>query len=126
MSAPQRPTFGQYVGYQFGRTLPPSLQDWVRNDLVGPGASARYLIRFTVPVLPILALFLLIPGPVWIPLAMMALLFIPLVYFAIALMRVYRRHRLQSHGLDPELVAEKAQRRAEWIRDDYERRHGRG
>ncbi len=76
MSAPSRPTFGQYVGYQFGRTLPDSLQDWVRQDLVGPGASARYLIRFTVPVLPILALFLLIPGPIWIPLAMMALLFI--------------------------------------------------
>ncbi|MDH6282312.1 hypothetical protein M2284_004467 [Rhodococcus sp. LBL1] len=125
MSAPQRPTFGQYVGYQFGRTLPPSLQDWVRNDLVGPGASARYLIRFTVPVLPILALFLLIPGPVWVPLAMMALLFLPLVYFAIALMRVYRRHRLESHGLDPDLVAEKARREAEWIRNDYERRHGR-
>lgn len=126
MSVPERPTFGQYVGYQFGRTLPDSLQDWVRNDLVGPGASARYLIRFTVPVLPILALFLLIPGPVWIPLAMMALLFIPLVYFAIALMRVYRRHRLQSHGLDPDLVAEKTQRREQRIRDDYERRHGRG
>ncbi|RVW07790.1 hypothetical protein EGT67_20390 [Prescottella agglutinans] len=125
MSASQRPTLGQYVGYQFGRTLPDSLQDWVRNDLVGPGASVRYLIRFTVPVLPILALFLFIPGPVWIPLAMMALLFIPLVYFAIALMQVYRRHRLQSHGLDPDLVAEKAQRRADRIRDDYERRHGR-
>ncbi|MCA1008680.1 DUF5313 domain-containing protein [Rhodococcus hoagii] len=125
MSAPSRPTFGQYVGYQFGRTLPDSLQDWVRRDLVGPGASVRYLIRFTVPVLPILALFLLIPGPIWIPLAMMALLFIPLVYFAIALMQVYRRHRLHSHGLDPDLVAEKAQRRADRVRDDYERRHGR-
>lgn len=125
MSAPSRPTFGQYVGYQFGRTLPGSLQNWVRKDLVGPGASARYLIRFTVPVLPILALFLLVPGPVWIPLAMMALLFIPLVYFAVALMQVYRRHRLHSHGLDPDLVAEKAQRRADRVRDDYERRHGR-
>ncbi|QBJ96599.1 hypothetical protein ERC79_11950 [Rhodococcus sp. ABRD24] len=126
MSAPQRPAFGQYIGYLFGRTLPDSLQDWVRNDLVGPGASLRYLIRFTLPVLPILALFLLIPGPIWVPLAMMALLFVPLVYFAIALMQVYRRHRLQSHGLDPELVAEKAQRRADRVRDDYERRHGRG
>ncbi len=77
MSAPSRPTFGQYVGYQFGRTLPDSLQDWVRRDLVGPGASARYLIRFTRPLLPILALFLLIPGPIWVPLAMMALLVHP-------------------------------------------------
>lgn len=76
MTSSARPSF-QYVGYLFGRTLPDSLQDWVRNDLVGPGATVRYLVRFTLPIVPFLALFLLIPGPVWVPLAMMALLFIP-------------------------------------------------
>ncbi|MDO1480894.1 DUF5313 family protein [Rhodococcus ruber] len=125
MRSSARPSFTQYVGYLFGRTLPDSLQDWVCNDLVGPGATVRYLVRFTLPIVPFLALFLLIPGPVWVPLAMMALLFIPLVYFAIALMQIWRRHRLEQHGLDPNLLGEKARVRADRERDEYERRFGR-
>ncbi|NLE81492.1 MAG: DUF5313 domain-containing protein [Rhodococcus sp.] len=125
MSAAQRPNFPQYVGYLFGKTLPDSMQDWVRNDLVGPGASVRYIIRFTLPAVLLLALFLLMPGPIWVPLAMMALLIMPLLYFAVALQNIYRRHRLLSHGLDPELMGEKAQKQADRTRADYERRHGR-
>ncbi|MFC9786806.1 DUF5313 family protein [Rhodococcus sp. NPDC127528] len=123
----RKPTFGQYLGYLFGRTLPDSLQDWVKGDLVGRGASVRYVVRFTVPLIPLfLAFYLLIPGERWIPLAMMALLLFPVLYFAIALMNIYRRHRLLAHGLDPELLNEKAQRRVQRTREDYEHRHGRG
>ncbi|MEV0947048.1 DUF5313 family protein [Rhodococcus sp. NPDC049939] len=125
MPTAQSPTFRQYVGYSFGRILPESMQDWVRKDLVGPGASMRYLARFMLPGSVALLLFLLIPGPVWVPLAMMGLLLIPLLYFAIALMNNYRRHRLLIHGLDPELVNERATRRASRTREDYEKRHGR-
>lgn len=123
--AQSHPSFTQYVGYLFGRTLPESKRDWVRNDLVGRGASVRYLLRFTLPIVPLLALFLLMPGPIWLPLGMIAILLIPLVYFAVALMQIYRRHRLLSHGLDPELLGEKAQRRHDRERADYERRFGR-
>ncbi len=56
---------------------------------------------------------------------MMALLLIPLAYFVVALGTIYRRHRLLSHGLDPQLLDEKAQRRADRTREDYEKRHGR-
>lgn len=125
MAEPTRPSFPQYCGYLLGKTLPDSMQDWVRNDLVGPGAQRRYIIRFTVPATLVLLLFLLIPGPIWIPLAMMALLLIPLAYFVVALGNIYRRHRLQSHGLDPELMNEKSQKRADRTREEYERRHGR-
>lgn len=126
MADPKRPSPSQYVGYLFGRTLPDSMQEWVRNDLVGPGASVRYVLRFMLPVVAVLLLFLLIPGPIWVPLAMMALLLLPLLYFAVALMNIYRRHRLLSHGLDPDLLTAKAQRRADRTREDYEKRHGRG
>jgi hypothetical protein len=127
MSDQRKPNLGQYLGYLFGRTLPGSMQDWVRNDLVGRGASVRYVVRFTVPLIPLFAAFyILIPGERWIPLAMMALLLFPVLYFAIALMNIYRRHRLMAHGLDPELLNEKAQRRVERTREDYELRHGRG
>lgn len=121
------PSFGRYLGYLIGRTLPDSMQDWVRNDLVGPGSSVRYVLRFTLPLIPIfVAFYLLIPGERWIPLAMMALLLLPVLYFAVALMNIYRRHRLAAHGLDPDLLGERAHRRAARTRDDYESRHGRG
>lgn len=125
MAEQTRPSFPQYCGYLLGKTLPDTYQDWVRNDLVGPGAQVRYIFRFTVPATLILLLFLFIPGPIWIPLAMMALLLIPLAYFVVALGNIYRRHRLLSHGLDPELTNAKAQKQADDTREDYEKRHGR-
>ncbi|MFD6218039.1 DUF5313 family protein, partial [Nocardia salmonicida] len=116
----------QRVRYVTGGTLPPSMADWVLADLTGPGATRRYLMRFLLPVLPVLCLFLLVPGPLWIGLSMMALLYLPLVYFTVALVYVYRRHRLVSHGFDPELANEAERRRAEVERVAYESRHHRG
>ncbi|KZM68226.1 DUF5313 family protein [Nocardia terpenica] len=120
-----KPTLPQRIGYSCGRTLPPALADWVRADLIGPGATRRYLTRILVPILPVLALFLLMPGPLWMGLAMMALLYIPLIYFTVALMYVYRRHRLIKHGLDPALADSDARARAAADRLAYERRHRR-
>ncbi len=127
MSDQCRPGFTQYLGYLFGRTLPAEMRDWVRDDLVGPGATVRYVVRFTVPLIPLfVAIYLLIPGERWIPLAMMVLLLLPTLYFEMALVNIYRRHRLLAHGLDPALLGKRAQRRAEVTRADYEARYGRG
>lgn len=120
------PNLWQRVRYITGGTLPPVMADWVLADLTGPGATRRYLMRFLLPVLPVLCLFLLVPGPLWIGLSMMALLYLPLVYFTVALVYVYRRHRLVSHGFDPELANEAERRRAEVERVAYESRHHRG
>lgn len=120
------PTFAQRIRYICGGTLPPQMSDWVIDDLTGPGATRRYLLRILVPILALLCLFLLIPGPLWMRLAMMALLYLPLIYFTAALMYVYRRARLTSHGLDHTLADSGARRRAAAEREAYERRHGRG
>ncbi|WP_306359094.1 DUF5313 family protein [Nocardia sp. CC227C] len=121
-----KPNLVQRVRYICGATLPPDMRDWVLADLTGPGAARRYLVRFLIPVLPVFCLFLLVPGPLWIGLSMMALLYLPLVYFTIALMYVYRRHRLLKHGLDPELADIGERRRHAAERAAYEARHGRG
>ncbi|WP_067857993.1 DUF5313 family protein [Nocardia shimofusensis] len=125
MSERTTPTLVQRIGYICGKTLPASMSDWVLDDVTGPGATRRYLTRFLVPVLPVLCLFLLLPGPAWMGLSMMALLYLPLIYFTIALMYVYRRHRLIKHGLDPALADAEARARGSAERLDYERRHGR-
>lgn len=116
----------QRVRYVCGATLPPEMTEWVRNDLTGPGAARRYLMRFLIPIIPVLCLFLLIPGPLWVGLSMMALLYLPLIYFTIALMYVYRRHRLIKHGLDPHLADARERERGAAERAAYEARHGRG
>ncbi|MFD9669948.1 DUF5313 family protein [Rhodococcus sp. NPDC059968] len=124
MRPPSRPSLMQQSAYALGRRLPDTMQDWVQNDLIGPGATVRQVRRFMLPILAMLSSFLLLPGPMWVPLAMMTLLTIPVLYFAVALERIYRRHRLLIHGLDPDLLNDDAQRRAEQLRADYESRHG--
>ena len=56
---------------------------------------------------------------------MSLLLLLPFVYFAHALDKIWRAHRLRQHGLDPGLVDERERERDAGIREDYERRHGR-
>lgn len=116
----------QRLRYICGGTLPESMSEWVRNDLTGPGAARRYLLRLMIPLLVVLSLFLLVPGPLWMGGAMMALIFLPLMFFAIALTYVYRRYRLAKHGLDPALADASARDRAALAREAYERGHGRG
>ncbi|MET9487338.1 DUF5313 family protein [Nocardia sp. NPDC006630] len=119
------PTLAQRIRYVGGGPLPASMRAWVVKDLTGPGATRRYLLRMLLPVIPPLCLFLLIPGPLWMGLAMMALLYLPLIYFTTALMNVFRRARLTKHGLDPALADVRHRERSAGERAAYERRHGR-
>ncbi|QLY31106.1 DUF5313 family protein [Nocardia huaxiensis] len=125
MSERTTPSLPQRIGYVCGRTLPPSMREWVLNDVTGPGATRRYLLRMLIPMIPVLSLFLLIPGPLWMGLAMMALLYLPLIYFTVALTYVFRRNRLIKHGLDPALADADRRAREAAERDAYEQRHGR-
>lgn len=119
------PTTRQHLGYLAGRTLPADLHDWVVYDITGPGATRRYAIRCLVPLVPILAALLLIPGPWLIRVSMVLLLFLPFVYFLIGLKNIYLRHRLVSHGLDPRLLNNRKQLHIDKERDDYETRYRR-
>lgn len=114
-----------YVAYCYGKVLPAEYDDWVREDLAGKGARWRTLVRVTIPAVLIVAPLWLIPASVGMHLAMSMLLLLPFVYFAHALDKVWRAHRLRQHGLDPGLVDELSRRRDARIREDYERRHGR-
>ncbi|GAB2518115.1 DUF5313 family protein [Nocardia heshunensis] len=126
MNASTEPNLVQRLRYIAGGTLPPSMAPWVIEDLTGAGAARRYLLRILIPIIAPLCLFLLIPGPLWMSLAMMALLYLPLIYFTVALMYVFRRARLVKHGLDPALADQRERARSAAARDAYERAHGRG
>ena len=99
-----KPTFLQYVGYCYGRRLPKSMLQWVADDLAGPGATVRMMVRVFIPALIILAPFWLIPTTLYVHLSMTVPILIPFVFFSHALNKVWRRHMLRKHGLDPSLV----------------------
>ncbi|CAG7619058.1 DUF5313 family protein [Rhodococcus opacus] len=117
------PTARQRVGYVLGRTLPTQLHPWVIADTTGPGATRRYATRCLIPLIPILAGLLLIPGPWIIRTGMVLLLFLPFVYFLLALKNIYLRHRLVSHGIDPRLLNATKQRRLDQEQASYESRY---
>lgn len=119
-----RPSLPQRIAYSYGKVLPAEMDDWVRADLTGPGAQWRTLLRVSVPAVLVIAPLWLIPASVGMHLAMSSLLLIPFVYFTHALDKIWRAHRLRQHGLDPELVDERARRREDRIRDEYQRRYG--
>ncbi|MEV6769614.1 DUF5313 family protein [Nocardia sp. NPDC051030] len=95
----RRPTPIQWLGYAFGRRLPNSMIDWVRNDLTGKHAFARHLVRGSVPFLPLYAAFMFFPGALWIRVAMVALASILGTFYCAAYMAPNREHRLIQHGL---------------------------
>ncbi|EKT77685.1 hypothetical protein WSS_A36193 [Rhodococcus opacus M213] len=54
---------------------------------------------------------------------MVLLLFLPFVYFLLALKNIYLRHRLVSHGLDPRRLNATKQRRLDQEQASYESRY---
>jgi hypothetical protein len=119
-----RPTVWQHVTYSYGRKLPDSMRDWVAEDLAGKGAATRMVIRVSVPCVLLLAPLLLIPTSAYVHASMTLPILIPFIYFSIALNRVWRRHRLTQHGLDPALADQRQLAREADQRAAYERRYG--
>ena len=119
-----RPNALQFIRYCCGGQLPDSMRDWVRNDLAGKGAARRMMIRVAMPAVLVLAPFWLIPTTLEVHLGMTLPILIPFVYFSHALNKVWRRHMLQVHGLDPDLVDELARKRDAHIHQAYIERYG--
>src|SRR6202034_429081 len=115
----RRPSALQYIRYCCGGRLPDSMRDWVRNDLAGKGAAARMMIRVAVPAVLVLTPFWLIPTTLDVHLSMTLPILIPFVYFSHALNKVWRRHMLQVHGLNPDLVDGRRSKREEQRRQAY-------
>jgi hypothetical protein len=119
-----KPNLWQYIGYSYGRRLPDSMQDWVRNDLAGKGATVRMMVRVFIPALLLLAPFWVIPTTLVVHLSMTLPILIPFVFFSHALNKVWRRHMLAKHGLDPGLVDELSRQKNAHIHQAYIEKYG--
>ena len=119
-----RPTALQFIRYCCGGQLPDSMRDCVRNDLAGKGATGRMMRRVAVPAILVVAPFWLIPTTTDVHLSMTLPILIPFVYFSHALNKVWRRHMLQVHNLDPDLADERRRQRNAHIDQAYIDRYG--
>lgn len=119
-----RPNVLQYIGYSYGRRLPASMREWVAHDLAGEGAIRRHLIRMAIPPIFVLAPFWLLPASLYVHTEMTVPIYAWTLVMALALNKVWRRHRLAQHGLDPNLVDVIQRRKQAHIHDDYARRYG--
>jgi hypothetical protein len=100
------------------------MRDWVRNDLAGKGATVRMMVRVFIPAFLILAPFWLIPTTLAVHLSMTLPILIPFVYFSHALNKIWRRHMLRMHGLDPNLVDAISRQKNAHIHQAYAERYG--
>ena len=119
-----RPTVLQQIGYAYGRRLPDSLRNWVAEDLAGDGAVRRHLIRMAIPPLLVLAPLWLLPASFYVHFEMTAPIYIWAILMSLALNKIWRRHRLSQHGLDPNLVDVLKRKKDARLHDDYARRFG--
>jgi hypothetical protein len=119
-----RPNVLEYVAYSYGRVLPDAMQDWVHKDLAGKGATRRTIVRAAIPALMVLGPFWLIPTTLYVHAAMTLPIFLPFLLFTHALNKVWRRHRLNEHHLDPDLVDELARIRDAPMHKAYAERYG--
>jgi len=122
--ATDRPSFMQYIGYSYGRRLPTSMQRWVAEDLAAQGAVRRHMLRMSIPPLVILAPLWLLPASLYVHMEMTVPIYLWSLLMALALNKVWRRHRLAQHGLDPNLVDVINRKKRAHIDEDYVRRFG--
>lgn len=120
----QRPNAIQYIRYCYGNPLPPSLHDWVRHDLAGRGATTRMMLRAIVPTTLILIPFWFLPAGLDVHLTMTLPIWLMVILFSHALNKVWRKHMLRSHGLDPELADAGNRQRDAHIHRAYAERYG--
>lgn len=119
----ERPHGWQFVRYVYGARLPDSMREWVTNDLAGPGAATRMVVRWSIPCVIILIPLLFTPTEWLIRANMTVPILIPYIFFSIALNRVYRRYRLTQHGLDPDLVNKIEREKNADQYDEYNRKY---
>lgn len=122
--ADAKPSFFQRIPYFYGRRLPASMRKWVAEDLAGQGAVRRHMIRMAIPPLLVLAPIWLLPTSFYVRLEMTAPIYIWALLMAFALNKVWRRHRLAQHNLDPKLVDVIQRQKDAHIHEDYVRRFG--
>jgi Family of unknown function (DUF5313) len=119
-----RPNAWQHIKYCYEGRLPDPMREWVAEDLTSKGATVRMMVRMFVPAFLIVLPFWFVPADFVVRMSMTVPILIPFVYFSHALNKIWRRHMLRVHGLDPGLLDHKEREKNAHIHDAYIARYG--
>jgi hypothetical protein len=101
------PNVGRKLLFATGIRLPDRYREWVRHELTDAGWRGRLILRHLVLMLPVCAVFALLPGAPWIRGAVPALFLLCSVGIVAMYADDIRVSRLRRHGLeapnDPDL-----------------------
>jgi Family of unknown function (DUF5313) len=125
--ATYRPNFPQFIRYTYTQyRLPASMREWVAHDLAGKGAVRRFMLRAAIPPFVVLAPLWLLPAEnsIYVHAEMTVPIYVWALIMSFALNKVWRRHRLAQHGLDPNLVDAVRREKDAKKHEDYIRRFG--
>ena len=104
---PGDPNVGRKVLFALGARLPDRYREWVRHELTDAGWRGRLIGRHLILMLPLGAVLALLPGALWIRLAVPGLFLICSVGIVALYADDIRVSRLRRHGLeapdDPDL-----------------------
>jgi Family of unknown function (DUF5313) len=91
---------GRQVLFALGGRLPDRNREWVRHELTDVGWRGRLIVRHLIVTLPFTAALALLPGAVWIRIAVPALFLICSVGVVALYADDIRVSRLRRHGLE--------------------------
>jgi Family of unknown function (DUF5313) len=104
---PGDPGPGGKTLFAIGVRLPERNREWVRHELTDAGWRGRLTLRHLAVMLPICVALALLPGPVWVRIAVPALFLVCSVGIVAIYADDIRVSRLRRHGLeapnDPDL-----------------------
>jgi hypothetical protein len=96
------PGIGRRLLFALGFRLPPRYLDWLRHDLTDAGWRGRLTGRHFVAMLPIaVVLGLVLPGPIWLHIAVPTLFLLCSVGIVAMYASELRVSRMRRHGLEP-------------------------
>jgi len=87
--------------FAYGFRVPERNREWVRHELTDAGWRGRLTLRHLLAMLPLAAVFALLPAAVWIRVAVPALFLIASVGTFALYADDIRVSRLRRHGLEP-------------------------
>jgi hypothetical protein len=97
---PGDPGLGRQALFALGARLPDRNRDWVRHELTDADWRGRLIVRHVIVTLPFTVALVLLPGALWIRIAVPALFLICSVGVVALYADDIRVSRLRRHGLE--------------------------
>ena len=97
---PGDPGVGRQALFALGMRLPDRNREWVRHELTDADWRGRLIVRHLIVTLPFTAVLALLPGALWIRLAVPGLFLICSVGIVALYADEIRVSRLRRHGLE--------------------------